>query len=133
MATATSKGTSSLNGLAEKSAHEEVQKALRTSTCIPHAAENNNIEVRRPLAGRPKPMPPVSDSRVSTLFTDYLTQAAMAEAIGVSERTLTRWHSLRVGPPRTVIGRKILYHIPIARAWIAAQEEEIVHRGRGAV
>lgn len=70
-----------------------------------------------------------TDNDRGPLFADYLTLAEMAHEIGVSERTLTRWHSLRVGPPRTVIGRKILYHAPAARAWMAAQQEEVAARG----
>lgn len=71
-------------------------------------------------------------ARRGPLFSDYLTLAEMAHELGVSERTLTRWHSLRVGPPRTIIGRKILYHAPAARAWMAAQTEEVPQRGKAA-
>lgn len=62
------------------------------------------------------------------LFADYLTISEMAHEIGVSERTLARWHSLRIGPPRTVIGRKVLFHGPSARAWMAAQQEVVANR-----
>lgn len=62
------------------------------------------------------------------LFADYLTLAEMAHELDVSERTLARWHGLRIGPPRTVVGRKVLYHAPAARAWMAAQQEEVASR-----
>ena len=66
------------------------------------------------------------------LFADYLTLAEMAEAAGISERTLARWHNLRIGPPRTRVGRRIHYHIPTVRAWLAAQQEDVAKRGRSA-
>ena len=116
---------------------EHRNRVLRTSTRLPDACGTQNTSPcgapGNDEATQAKASLEDRVARASALFTDYLTQAEMAEAIGVSERTLTRWHNLRVGPPRTVIGRKILYHIPTARAWIAAQEEEIAHRGRGAV
>ena len=112
-------------------------RALHDSTRLPNKPDNAKMSARGP------PDSPADHSgnltvgsradRVNALFEDYLTLSEAAEAIGVSERTLTRWHHMRVGPPRTRVGRKVLYHIPAARAWIAAQEEEVAKRGRGAV
>ncbi len=37
----------------------------------------------------------------------YVTEAECAEELGISRRTLQRWHRLREGPARTYIGKKI--------------------------
>lgn len=52
----------------------------------------------------------------------YLTQPELADVLGVSERTLNRWHSLRQGPPRCKIGRAVRYRADSVADWIAAQE-----------
>ena len=52
----------------------------------------------------------------------YLTPAEVADILGVSERTLNRWHSLRQGPPRCKIGRAVRYVASSVAAWMAAQE-----------
>jgi hypothetical protein len=38
-------------------------------------------------------------------------------------RTLDRWHALGVGPPRTCIGRTVLYRRASVQKWLAAQEQ----------
>jgi DNA-binding transcriptional MerR regulator len=47
----------------------------------------------------------------------------MAKQMGVTTRTLDRWHTQRLGPPRIVIGRTILFKIDSALAWLAAKEQ----------
>jgi predicted DNA-binding transcriptional regulator AlpA len=54
--------------------------------------------------------------------SDYLTPAEVAEILGVSERTLNRWHSLRQGPPRCKIGRAVRYLADSVAAWMTDQE-----------
>jgi excisionase family DNA binding protein len=58
------------------------------------------------------------------MFTpsQYLTPAEVAEVLGVSERTLNRWHSMRQGPPRCKIGRAVRYVASSVANWMAAQE-----------
>jgi excisionase family DNA binding protein len=38
-----------------------------------------------------------------------MTLREASKLLGVSTRTLSRWHALRVGPARCKIGRKVLY------------------------
>ena len=40
-----------------------------------------------------------------------------------NERTLDRWNALGMGPPRTRVGRAVLYRRASARKWLAAQEQ----------
>jgi hypothetical protein len=39
----------------------------------------------------------------------YLTEAQFAEQVGVTVRTLRRWHAEKRGPARKVLGRRPLY------------------------
>lgn len=68
----------------------------------------------------------------SLLQDDYLGRAELALGLGKSTRTLDRWHTLRIGPPRVVIGRTILYRRQSVLEWLASREEPAVaQRGKG--
>ena len=56
------------------------------------------------------------------LLDGYLTPAETATELGVSVRTLERWHLLRKGPPRTELGKRIYYRRDAVRAWMRGQE-----------
>jgi hypothetical protein len=47
----------------------------------------------------------------------------LARELGVSPRTVARWHALREGPPRCVQGRLILYRRAAVTAWLAEREQ----------
>lgn len=49
--------------------------------------------------------------RISPILAGYLTPKDLAQALGVSERTIALWHHFREGPPRVEFGRKILYRL----------------------
>ena len=51
-----------------------------------------------------------------------LTPTELAERLGVSARTLSRWHLLRKGPPRVQVGRLITYRIEAVERWLQANE-----------
>ncbi len=51
-----------------------------------------------------------------------LTTRQAADLLGISTRTLARWHALRVGPARCQIGRKVLYRASAIEAWLQANE-----------
>lgn len=57
----------------------------------------------------------------------YLTPTEVADILGVSERTLTRWHSLRQGPPRCKIGRAVRYVASSVADWMASHEIQPLH------
>jgi predicted DNA-binding transcriptional regulator AlpA len=60
--------------------------------------------------------------RLSAILAGYLTPKNLAQALGVSERTVARWHRFREGPPRVEIGRKVFYRLESVNAWIASCE-----------
>jgi len=61
--------------------------------------------------------------RLSSILAGYLTPKNLAQALGVSERTVARWHRFREGPPRVEIGRKVFYRLESVAAWIASCEQ----------
>lgn len=60
-----------------------------------------------------------------------LTAAEVAILLGVSERTLARWHALRVGPPRCKLGRKVMYRHCALEDWLAANETKPIRTFSG--
>jgi hypothetical protein len=58
-----------------------------------------------------------------SFLEDYITEAELASSLERSTRTLVRWHELRIGPPRIVVGRKILYRKSSVMAWLEAREK----------
>lgn len=53
-----------------------------------------------------------------------LTPTELAERLGVSARTLSRWHLLRKGPPRVQVGRLIAYRTDAIENWLRANETQ---------
>jgi predicted DNA-binding transcriptional regulator AlpA len=83
-------------------------------------------------------MPDIQDtqneeaSRKPAILAGLLTPEQLAQEMGVTVRTVQRWHFQRQGPPRVVIGRQIYYRIESVKAWLAAREEpEARATGRG--
>ena len=74
----------------------------------------------------------VSDkAQVSSILAGYLTPKDLAQALGVSERTVARWHRFREGPPRVEFGRKVFYRLESVSAWIASCERHEARADRG--
>ncbi len=56
------------------------------------------------------------------LLADYLTPAQLAEELGKSPRTIARWDRLRIGPPKTTIGKQSYYRREGVRDWMLRKE-----------
>ena len=63
-----------------------------------------------------------SQHHQTTAAGDMLDRQAAATFLGVSPRTLDRWHLLREGPPRIALGRKIRYRRAALEQWILTRE-----------
>jgi hypothetical protein len=63
------------------------------------------------------------------ILSQFFTKEELAAELGRNMRTLDRWDVLGMGPPRTLVGRQILYRRASVQKWLAAQEQ---HYGRGA-
>ena len=70
-------------------------------------------------------------SNAEPILSQFLTKEELAAELGRNVRTLDRWEMLGSGPPRTLIGRKILYRRMSVQRWLAAQENHT--RSNGAV
>jgi predicted DNA-binding transcriptional regulator AlpA len=44
--------------------------------------------------------------------------------LGICTRTADRWHTFRTGPPRTRVGRKILYRKSAIAEWLKGKEQD---------
>jgi predicted DNA-binding transcriptional regulator AlpA len=62
------------------------------------------------------------------LLDGYVRRDELAQQLGVSARTIDRWHTLRCGPPRISVGRTIIYNLDSVRQWLRANEESDVSR-----
>ena len=71
----------------------------------------------------------MSDSE--PLLSEFLTKRELAAELQRNERTLDRWDALGTGPPRTRVGRKVLYRRTSAQKWLAAQEQSCPAAIRG--
>ncbi|WP_420558843.1 helix-turn-helix transcriptional regulator [Roseovarius sp.] len=52
-----------------------------------------------------------------------MTATEAADCIGISNRTLSRWHLQRVGPPRIKIGGRVLYRRCALLEWLKGNEQ----------
>jgi predicted DNA-binding transcriptional regulator AlpA len=59
----------------------------------------------------------------AAISEEYVEPKALAAELGVSWRTLHRWHVERLGPPRVVVGRTVLYRRESVRQWLLSREE----------
>jgi hypothetical protein len=83
-----------------------------------------------------KPKPVLLDgASVTTLATTgeveiagrrYATAERLAATLGVTVRTLCRWHAARIGPPKIKIGKLILFDLAKLPDWLATRETEPV-------
>jgi hypothetical protein len=63
-------------------------------------------------------------SNLEPILSEFLTKEELSAELYRNPRTLDRWDVLGVGPPRTIIGRKVLYRRASVRKWLAAQERQ---------
>jgi hypothetical protein len=63
-------------------------------------------------------------SNSQPILEDYQTKSEFAAEMNKTERTLDRWDRLGIGPPRTIIGRTVLYRRTSTQKWLAAQEHQ---------
>ena len=64
----------------------------------------------------------------STPLDGFLREQELARALGCTVRTLRRWHERRIGPPRTVCGRVILYRKSSVDNWLKSHEQAYARR-----
>ena len=62
----------------------------------------------------------------------FVTSEQLAKFLRKGKRTLDRWHALGIGPPRTRVGRMVLYKCESVIAWLSANQETPPRSGLGA-
>ena len=60
---------------------------------------------------------------------EFLTEEDLAKEVKRSVRTIRRWNSLKLGPPRVVIGNLILFRRESVLEWLRSREDGAT-RGR---
>lgn len=63
------------------------------------------------------------------LIDDYLDRAELAAELKVSERTIERYDSMRIGPPRVKVGSRWYYPRQGARDWLTARTQPQARAG----
>ena len=61
-------------------------------------------------------------SELIPILAEFMTIEELAAELGRNKRTLDRWDALGIGPPRTHVGRTVLYRRTSVQKWLAAQE-----------
>lgn len=56
------------------------------------------------------------------VLSNYFTRREFAAEMHCCERTIDRWHSVGIGPPRTMIGGKVFYRKTAVADWLAEHE-----------
>lgn len=75
---------------------------------------------------------PEAEHEPLNLLADWISREQLAQELGLTSDTLSRWEARRMGPPCTRIGRKTLYRRASVQDWIRAQEQvHPVRKSRG--
>ena len=67
----------------------------------------------------------ISGAPGGSILSDYLTPDELADQLGITERHLYERHKVGLAPPRTVIGRTIIYRRAAVLTWLRSLEEGI--------
>ncbi len=63
-------------------------------------------------------------SNSEPILSEFLTKEELAAELRRNPRTLDRWDILGLGPPRTHVGRQVLYRRASVQKWLVAQEHQ---------
>jgi hypothetical protein len=72
------------------------------------------------------PVSAETHSMPQVVGTEFLEEPALCAELKVTPRTLARWRTQRIGPPRVTVGRTILYRREAVLEWLASREEQLV-------
>jgi predicted DNA-binding transcriptional regulator AlpA len=81
------------------------------------------------LKGLTSPSSETSNVELSAFSDDveiagrrYVRQRRLANLLGVSDRTVSRWTALGIGPPKITIGKTVLFDLGKVPDWLADRE-----------
>ena len=64
----------------------------------------------------------------SDFFNGLMTKEEVADGLNCSTRSLDRWHTLRTGPPRFLVGGRVTYDRRDVVAWVLKQKSKTTLR-----
>jgi hypothetical protein len=67
--------------------------------------------------------PTEAPKAAQNFLSDFLTEAELAKLLDKHPRTLYRWHLLRQGPPRIMVGKTPMYRRQAVLDWLIQQEQ----------
>lgn len=102
----------------------ELQNSKGSELFASELAGGVPISASRPLTQRVVPSHGVAgdEGLIEIGGHHYVTASRLAEMLGITVRTLSRWNALRIGPPKIVIGKKVLFDLAKLPAWLATRE-----------
>ena len=59
------------------------------------------------------------------VLTGYLSPAELAAELGISGRTLERWNRMGTSPPRTRLGKRIVFRRDAVTEWLRSREQAV--------
>ena len=65
---------------------------------------------------------PLVESEISIGARQYVSAQRVASMLGVSVRTLSRWDTTGIGPPKIKVGKLILFDLGKLTEWLASRE-----------
>jgi hypothetical protein len=84
---------------------------------------------------------PLDDGPSQSMITDageiefngrtYVRPTQLANILGITVRTLLRWHKCQLGPPRITVGRLTLYEVSKLSQWLETHENTFSHTTYG--
>src|SRR5215470_16390625 len=66
-----------------------------------------------------------NDVPAQPILKAFFSKEELAAELRRNPRTLDRWDALGMGPPRTHVGRKVLYRRASVQKWLVAQERQV--------
>jgi predicted DNA-binding transcriptional regulator AlpA len=61
--------------------------------------------------------------QVSEILDGYLTKRDLARELHRNQRTVDRWHTQRIGPPRITVGNLVLFRREAVNEWLCSREQ----------
>ena len=66
----------------------------------------------------------MEETSSANLLNEYFSLNQLAKELHRSVRTIQRWETMRMGPPRIKIGNLVLYPKSKLRVWLESQTDE---------
>ena len=70
----------------------------------------------------------VTDGEVEFAGRRYITPERLADKLDVTQRTLSRWDAMRIGPPKIKVGKLVLFDLEKLPDWLASREAAPRHQ-----